>query len=148
LPDQMNWAHIALWGGQTVLILTLLLYALIKLAPSWKDVRLRELGVREAEANAKIEDARAKGEQASAMLQVANVLNNVAVEQRRATETIEILQRLNADSADRLDHVVRALNDRSTKLEERLAEIGQGVGGFQRGIAERLEVLEKANVQS
>lgn len=148
MPDQTSWIQIALWGGQTVLILILLITAFLKFAPRYEKIRLRELDVREAEAKAKEEDAKGRAEQGSAMVQVATVLNNVAIEQRRATETIELLQRFNADSGERLEFAVRTLSDRQNKMEEKIAEMSQIGTLFSSGLIDRVEKIEKSHVQS
>lgn len=97
--------------GPTVVMLALLLWCLIRLAPMWKEIRLRELDVREQESVA-------KGQQAGALNQLADALKDIAVEQRRATEEIGIMQRVSNDSADQLRRSVNALSERVESLEK------------------------------
>ena len=98
--------------GPTIVILALLLW---KGLPVWERWKMRELDVRHAEAVALAK----LGEGLSAM---SNVLKSVAVEQRRATETIELMQRVNADAADRLEDNIKMLGDRLDDLERHNAE--------------------------
>ena len=75
--------------GPTIVILALLLWRGL---PSWEKVKLREMEIRH-------EEVRALQKLGEGLNQVAAVLKSVAVEQRRATETIDLMQRVNA--ADR-----------------------------------------------
>jgi Mg/Co/Ni transporter MgtE len=97
--------------GPTVIMLALVLWTVIRLSPMWKELRLRELDVREQESLS-------KGEQASALNRLADVVKDIAVEQRRATENIEIMQRVNADSNERLAHNVHSLMERLDTVEQ------------------------------
>lgn len=98
--------------GPTVVMLGLLLWCVIKLAPMWKEVRLRELDVREQEGVA-------KGQQAGALNQLADALREIAVEQRRATEELTIMQRVNNDSSSQLRYSVDTLSQRVDSLEKK-----------------------------
>lgn len=104
LKDLANW-------GPAVVQLGLVLIFLLRIAPTWKEVRLRELDLKERDATVSEKVAESLG-------RLADVLQAVAVEQRRATETIEILQRVNADASDHLISNVRLLSERVTRIED------------------------------
>ena len=53
---------------------------------------------------------------------MASTLKDIAVEQRRATETIKILQRANSDSSDELARSVAIISDRVDRLDKRYDE--------------------------
>jgi hypothetical protein len=128
-----TWWKEAFQYGPTIVLLFMILLFLIRIAPIWKEVRLSEIAAR-------TDEAQAKREQASALGQLATVLQSVAVEQRRATETIEILQRVNADSSDRLSQNVHSLNERLDRLETTHNSEQQFLAGQ---ILHRIESLEK-----
>ena len=108
--DSINLKDLVTWGP-AVVQLGLVIVFLLRIAPTWKEVRLRELELRAREGEFREKEAAALGK-------LADVLQSVAVEQRRATETIEILQRVNADASDNLIHNVRTLTERVTKIED------------------------------
>lgn len=110
-----------LYGAQGVLVLGMILYGVIKVLPSWERVKDREFTQRQTEVTV-------RGEEAKALTKLADVLREVAVEQRKATdktaetaEMIEMLQRVNADSANRLERNVAAVNDRIDRVETLIA---------------------------
>lgn len=107
--DQIGWKDVIQFGPTAVLLFMILAFV-IRLAPIWKEVRLREIDVR-------ADENQVKREQSTALGQLATVLQSIAVEQRRATETIEILQRVNADSNDRLSQNVHSLTERLDRIE-------------------------------
>ena len=115
-----NWPQIALWGGQTVILLGLILGFLLKVLPTYKELKLKEFELKKQELEVREGESRVRGQEALALGQLAEVLNAVAVEQRRATETTEILQRVNADSADRLNNQIEVLSERIERLEQSL----------------------------
>src|SRR5262245_9587219 len=111
------WPQVALWGP-TVIMLGLVLGFLLKVAPTWQAVRFRELDDRAKEINAKIEMAAAWIKFASSLEQLSTTLRDVAVEQRRATETIQLYQRARAATEDELAIQVRILTERVEKVED------------------------------
>jgi hypothetical protein len=76
------------------------------------------------------------------------VLQSIAVEQRRATEVIEILQRMNADTADNLSANVKLLAERVNHIEDgggsTLAQVAIDVIK----LTERVGAIEKTNVET
>lgn len=120
--EAIPWGQIATFGP-TVVLLALILWFVMKMAPTWKEVKFKEIEVRS-------DENRVKAEQATALNSLAIVLREIAVEQRKATENIDISQRVNADAAERLSSTVALvarrvdsledLEPRVTKLEERV----------------------------
>lgn len=122
--------------GPTIILLVVILGFLLKALPVWKEVKLKEIELRG-------QDIETRGEEAKALSALSTVLREVAVEQRHATEetkraaeTIDILQRVNADVSDRLAGSVAALNDRLERLEKI------------ENLSSRVGALEQQNVQS
>lgn len=109
--DGLAWSQLIQFGP-TVVLFALALWFLIRVAPMWKEVRLKEIELR-GEENV------VKGQQATALSQLAGALKDIAVEQRRATEELGIMQRVNNDSADQLRHSVNALSQRVDSIEKK-----------------------------
>jgi hypothetical protein len=112
LQDALAWSQLIQFGP-TVVLLALILWFLARALPVWKELRLKEMELRS-------EESVVKGQQAVALGQLAGALTDIAVEQRRATEEVKILQRVNADSADDLTHSVRALTQRVDGIQQRI----------------------------
>jgi len=128
--------------GPTAVLLALLLATILKLAPTWKEVRLRELDIRAGESAIREKEAEALG-------RLAEVLQSIAVEQRRATETIEILQRVNADASDSLSGNVRLLTDRIASIEDSGGTTLAHVAVDIHKLTERVMAIEKSkNVET
>lgn len=113
---EIAWPQIAAWGP-TVVMLALVLAFLLRVAPTWKELRLRELGVRETEATARSEQAAALNQLGKGVSQMSDVLKDVTIEQRRATESVKILQRVNADTADQMARQMAIITDRVERIE-------------------------------
>lgn len=107
--EAVPWGQIASFGP-TVVLFALALWFLIRMAPIYKEVKFKELEVR-------ADENRVKGEQATALNSLASVLKDVAVEQHRATENIEISQRVNAELSERLSSSLALLARRLDGLE-------------------------------
>jgi hypothetical protein len=130
--------------GPTIILLLLVLGFLLKSMPAWKEVKLKELELRNHEIAV-------RGEEAKSLSALSEVLRDVAVEQRkatdeqrRATETIDILQRVNSDASDRLASNVAVLNDRLDRIE-RLSQLSTQ----HESLSNRVGALEAhSNVQS
>ncbi len=108
-----------IWSyGPTVVLLGMVLVFLIKFAPMWKEVRLRELEIRAEENQTHITQAAALTTLGDVLTSLSSVLKSIAVDQRRATEAIEISQRVNADTNDHLSTNVRLLNEHIASIED------------------------------
>lgn len=107
--EPVPWGQIATFGP-TVILLALILWFLLRMAPMWKEVKLREMEVR-------ADEIKVKGEQANALNKLADVLKDVAVEQHKATENIEISQRVNAELTERVSSSLALLARRLDGLD-------------------------------
>ena len=109
--------------GVTPLLAFFIIAALVtlRLMPVWlahkKELKLREFETRSIEAKARSEQAGALEALAGSVGQLSGTLRDIAIEQRRATDTIKILQRVNADSAQSLNQNVTLLGERLDRLE-------------------------------
>ena len=115
LPQIPSWVQYVNYG-QTVLILALLAAWSLRALPHWKEVRLRDADVRS-------EDNVIKREMAVSLGRLAEALKEIAVEQRRATENIEISQRVAADTSERVSNSVAVVHHRMDEIEQKLAKI-------------------------
>jgi hypothetical protein len=115
---EIAWPQVAALGP-TVVMLALVLGFLLRIAPTWKEIKLRELNVREQEAAARTEQAAALKQLGTSNLEMAGTLKEVAIEQRRATEGVKILQRVNADTSDQMARQMAILSDRVERIERR-----------------------------
>lgn len=100
-------------GGISFVILVILLVVVMKLAPTWKEVKLKEIDGRDIDAKARIR-------QSDALESVAKVLYEVAVEQRRASDSVKILQRVNSTKAEDLE---AAISEAIESHEQRLIQL-------------------------
>jgi methyl-accepting chemotaxis protein len=116
MTGEIAWPQLAAWGP-TLVMLALVLAFLLKIAPTWKEIKLRELSVREAEANARSEQAAALSQLGTGVSQMSGTLKDVAVEQRRATDSVKILQRVGADTADQMVRQMAIITDRVERIE-------------------------------
>jgi|ERR1041385_5881761 hypothetical protein len=102
-------------GGISFVVLIILLVVLLKLAPTWKEVKLKEIESRDKASDASVA-------QSKALESVANVLYEVAVEQRRSSDSVKILQRVNSTKADELE---AAISESLQSHEDRLVRLEQ-----------------------
>jgi len=118
------------WGiaGAIVFMVIVFLGFLLKAMPSWKDVRLAEIAVREKEAESRAAQATSFGLLSDALKSMSEVLNNVAVAQRHATEEVRISQRISVDVAARTEDTVNQLSDSVAVVLERIDSIEKFVG--------------------
>jgi hypothetical protein len=117
----MDWKDFAL-GGSALMQLALVIFFLIRISPSLKEIRIKELDVRVLEVEGTKQMAAALGQLGTGLQTMSETLNNIAVEQRHATDTIKILQRVNADQSDELTRNVTIITDRVDRLEKRYDE--------------------------
>jgi hypothetical protein len=103
--------------GPTVVIFGLSLIFLLRVMPmwvnAWKEVKLKTV-------EATISDANARVAQSKALESVSKVLYEVAVEQRRAADSVKILQRVNSRSIDDFENFFQ---DSMTEYEKRITRL-------------------------
>ncbi|MEK6323599.1 MAG: hypothetical protein AABN33_18315 [Acidobacteriota bacterium] len=112
-----SWSQLAQWGPTLVLVAMLIVFAL-KAMPTWERIKMREMEVREKEAASRTSQAAALTQLGNGIEKMSQVLENVAVEQRKATDVVKILQAANMDTQDQLAAGVRGLVERVGVLEE------------------------------
>jgi hypothetical protein len=114
-PYSAPWTQFLAFGPGFVALVLILIF-LLRAMPTWKEVKIREIELREAEV-------KVRGAEAEGLTTLADVLRSIAVEQRRATETIDILQRVNADASERLTQNVSGLTRDLITLSARLSAL-------------------------
>ncbi|MET0466903.1 MAG: hypothetical protein ABW007_27325 [Chitinophagaceae bacterium] len=129
---EAGWAQ-AIQYGPTVVLLLIILGFLVRIAPMWKEIRLKEIDMR-GEENV------VKREMAGALTQLATALKDIAVEQRRATEEVSITQRVNSDMNERLAQNVQSLNERLDRVENLYTDEGRQIT---KQLLTRMDDLEK-----
>jgi methyl-accepting chemotaxis protein len=126
---QANISDYGQWGiaGAIVFLVIVVLAFILRALPSWKEIRLAEISVREKEAEARAAQATSFGQLSDALKSMSDVLNNVAVEQKHSTDKVQILQRVNADAVERnaesslrseekIDRVLEVVEDLSSRV--------------------------------
>lgn len=121
------------WGvaGAVLMLVVVFLGFLLKVLPTWRDVKSREFDVRTEEAKvsgqistAILQSANAQSQLAGAIDSLGGTLNHIAVEQRKTTDNLLILQRVNNEDTNRLSETVDVLVDRMDSMETTIKEHG------------------------
>jgi hypothetical protein len=123
-PTGIPWFYAAFYGGQTLLILIVLIYFAIKAMPTWERTRTRELDVRDTEskvmgqiAAALSQVATSNSEVASSLKQSSETTREIAVEQRKTTELLQLLERADSDRQEHLYETMKEINLRLKVVE-------------------------------
>ena len=122
------WNKVADQGTAVVVLFMILFFGLlyvVKVLPTWKAVRLdanaaqtQMAGALALVANAITDSNKTRALEMQAITHLADVVQSIAVEQRKANESIRIMQRVQADSTDDLTDFVQELNQRLAQLEQ------------------------------
>jgi len=94
----------------TIVIVFLAVWTVIKVAPTWKEVKLREMDIREKEITQ-------REQQSVAIQSLAEVIEIIAVEQKHATEALRISERVTMREGEKLGEVVHEFAGRLDVLE-------------------------------
>jgi hypothetical protein len=105
----------------TIIIVFIVAWATLKIAPMRKEIELRRLDVQEKQIAAQVESAVATGK-------LSEALESIAVQQRQATEVIEVAQRVNVNSNEKLSHVVGDLASTVESLNFRMDRVESAAG--------------------
>ena len=105
----------------TIIIALIAAWVTSRSMPHWKEVRLRTLEVREKEVAAQVEIA-------VATAKLADVTEKIAVEQRQATEVIQVAQRVNVNSSEKVTHAVHELAQMVEVLSGRMEKVETAAG--------------------
>lgn len=111
---QNEWTAYIGEGAVFSLVLVMLGF-ILKMLPTWKEIRIEEMKVR-------LKSAESIGNLGNSLNQLGIVMNNVAIEQRKSTENVLILQRVSADESRNLTSAVDELLERMDLLEKNLKE--------------------------
>lgn len=128
----INWTQFGVAGGVIFVVFIFLLF-ILKIVPglasTWKEIKIAEIGVREKESEARGKEAESRSQQANgfsqlagALSQMSNVLHDVVIENRHTTEKLMILQRVNADSSEKVMATVNELTDELASIKEAVKE--------------------------
>jgi hypothetical protein len=130
--DTSTYAQFGI-AGALVMLIFVFLGCLLKALPSWKEVRLAEIKVRETEAEARTAQATSFGQLSGALSSISEVLNNVAIKQKEATDKVLILQRVNAESDQRTDEKFDLVIEHIDGLTQRVEAVEQAMTGKAKG---------------
>lgn len=127
--DAVGWDKI-IGLPAAILVLFLILWFILRALPAWKEVKLAEIKVRETEATSRTNEASVFGQISNALSQISTVLQLTVVDNRRDTDKMQILQRVNADATDKILNkldVFDELADGHTSICARLDKLEQNV---------------------
>lgn len=115
--DVLSWEKIITLPA-ALLVVGAFLYFVFKSLPTWKEVRLAEIKVREVEATARTTEAGMFGKLSDSLnslsvtqASLTAVIKDVVIDQRRDTKNIELMQRVNSDAADKILNKLDALEN-------------------------------------
>lgn len=124
--DVLGWEKIFTLPA-ALIVLVVILYFAYRALPIWKEIRLAEIKVREVEANSRTNEASVFGKLSETLNTMTGVMQQITIEQRRDTEKMHILQRVNTDT--------------NTKILNKLDTLDELVEGHEQ-ISERLSAVE------
>ncbi len=127
---QSEWLQIVGQGAVATLVVVILGF-LLRAMPTWKEIKMKELEVRtkEAEASGQVAFsltilANAQNQQSAALHTLGETIKDIAIEQKKATENVLILQRVNSNEAQNISQTVETLIERIDTLEDNFKEQG------------------------
>lgn len=122
--DALGWEQI-LSLPAAIVVLILILLAVLKAMPHWKEIKLAEISVREKEAESRVNESSVFAKMSDALNSISTVLQTITVEQRRDSERLHLLQRVNADTNDKilarldsLDNLSHQIDDNRRRLDD------------------------------
>lgn len=127
---QTDWEN---WVGQGAVVTLVIAFLgfLLRALPIWKEIKVEEMKVRtkEAEASGQVATsltqlAAAQSQQSIALHTLGETIKDIAIEQKKATENVLILQRVNSNEAQNISQTVDTLLERIDTLEENFKEQG------------------------
>lgn len=98
----------------TIIIAFLMLWTVIKLAPTWKEVKMREMDIREKEVGQ-------REHQAVAIQTLAEVTRDIAIEQKHTAEALRIAERVTIMRSEELKNVAQELQGHLDALDAKAA---------------------------
>lgn len=131
---QTEVSFLSQYGVAVGAILTLIfmfLVFILKVLPTWERIKVREFEIRTEEAKvtgqistALLQSAHAQEQLASSLGTLGATLNHIAVEQRKVTDNLLILQRVNANETNAVTETVDSLVEEIGDLKDTLRETG------------------------
>ena len=100
----------------TIVIVFLVIWATIKLAPTWKEVKMREMDIREKEVSQ-------REQQAAATQTLAETTREIVTETRHGIEALKIAERVNLREGEKLSEAVRDVNEAVREIAARVEAI-------------------------
>lgn len=97
----------------TIVLVFVVIWGVIKLAPTWKEVKMREMEIREKEVVQ-------REQQSMAIQSLADVTERIAVEQKHATEALRIAERVTMREGEKLGEAVSEIVGRFEMLEAKV----------------------------
>lgn len=106
-----------------LIVLGIVLWFVLKVLPTWKEVKLADNESRKAEAAAIGALSSAIISLSNSQSQFSTVVNNVAVEQKRSLDQVKILQRVSVSSSDVLLETVNQLTEQIQFITDRVERL-------------------------
>src|SRR4051812_33661558 len=107
----IGWDKYLVDNGAVIVLIVIVFAFLLRVLPTWKEIKIKEIDVRAKESET-------TGQLANALGQLGNTMSGIAVDQRKATENILILQRVNANETCAISDMVDRLVERVDSFEE------------------------------
>lgn len=138
-----DWGQFGMAAGAIFLVVAFLFF-LLKALPMFERIKGREFDVRTEEAKvtgqistALLQSGNAQGQLAGAIESLGKTLSNIAIEQRKTTDNLIILQRSSASETDNLSETVNIVVERMDSLEEAIKENGINVTTRPKAVASK-----------
>ncbi|HKO43350.1 MAG TPA: hypothetical protein VJU84_08670 [Pyrinomonadaceae bacterium] len=99
----------------TIIMTFLILWTVLRITPTWKEVKMREMDIREKEIAQ-------RSEQSAAVMTLAEVTREIAIEQKNTTEALRIAERVEIKRGERLAESVQDVTSRLEAIETKTAQ--------------------------
>jgi hypothetical protein len=98
----------------TIILAFVILFGVIRLAPTWKEVKMREMDIREKEIAQ-------RSEQSMAVQTLAECTRDIAIEMKHTAEALRIAERVTIMRSEELKDVAQELQGQLDTLSARAA---------------------------
>jgi hypothetical protein len=100
----------------TIIMCGLVIWGVVKIAPTWKEVKMRELDIREKEIGQ-------REQQAVATQTLAETTREIAIETKHGIEALKIAERVNLREGEKLNDAVHEIMDTVREIVVRVEAI-------------------------
>lgn len=103
--DALGWEKLLTLPAALIVLVVILYFAyriFQSVLPHWKETRMAEIKVREVEANSRMDEASIFGKLSESLNTMTDVMKQITIEQRRDTDKMHILQRVNTDTNSKI----------------------------------------------